>query len=133
MKVSVHTWGHLSKGKEKAALRAAEPLVVGFSCEVEAQSRDFAVALDEELAHAPGDEVFVNLYLNGLVLTCALDGEACFDVHVHGIVLVYWLVVGCGKIACQGQVVFDIVSFNVGRAVMGRICVFRIETISCFL
>ena len=123
----------LVASKEKAALRAAEPSVVGFSCEVEAQSRDFAVALDEELAHAKRDEVFVNLYLNGLVLTCALDGEACFDVHVHGIVLVYWLVVGCGKIACQGQVVFDIVSFNVGRAVMGRICVFRIETISCFL
>ena len=89
----------MSKGKEKAALWAAESLVVGFSCEVEAQSRDFAVALDEELAHAPRDEVFVYLYLNGLVLTCALDGEACFDVHVHGIVLVYWLVVGCGKIA----------------------------------
>ena len=133
MKVSVHTGGHLSKGKAKAALWAAESLVVGFSCEVEAQSRDFAVALDEEFAHAPGDEVFVNLYLNGLVLTCALDGEACFDVHVHGIVLVYWLVVGCGKIACQGQVVFDIVPLNVGRSVMGRICVFRIETISCFL
>ena len=104
----------MSKGKEKAALRAAEPLVVGFSCEVEAQPRDFAVALDEELTHAKRDEVFVNLHLNGLVL-------------------VYWLVVGCGKIACQGQVVFDIVSFNVGRAVMGRICVFWIETISCFL
>ena len=29
MKVSVHTWGHLSKGKEKAALWAAEFLVVG--------------------------------------------------------------------------------------------------------
>ena len=99
MKVSVHTWGHLSKGKEKAAFWAAGPLVVGFSCEVEAQPRDFAVALDEELAHAPGAEVFVNLYLNGLVLTCALDGEACFDVYVHGIVVVYWLVVGCGKIA----------------------------------
>ena len=123
----------LESSKEKAALRAAEPLVVGFSCEVEAQSRDFAVALDEELAHAPGDEVFVNLDFYRFMLTCALDGEACFDVHVHGIVLVYWLVVGCGKIACQGQVVFDIVPLNVGRAVMGRICVFRIETVSCFL
>ena len=100
---------------------------------MEAQPGDFAVALDEELAHAPGDEVFVNLHLNGLVLPCALDGEACFDVYVHGIVLVYWLVVGCGKIACQGQVVFDIVPLNVGRAVMGRICVLRIKTISCFL
>lgn len=44
----------LEAGKEKAALWAAGPLVVGFSCEVEAQSRDFAVALDEELAHAIG-------------------------------------------------------------------------------
>lgn len=69
----------LVASKEKAALRAAEALVVGFSCEVEAQSRDFAVALDEELAHTPGDEVFVNLYLNGLMLTCVLDGEACFN------------------------------------------------------
>ena len=67
--------GH-SESKEKAALWAAEPLVVGFSCEVEALSRDFAVALDEELAHAKRDEVFVNLYLNGLMLTCALYGEA---------------------------------------------------------
>ena len=40
----------LESSKEKAALWAAEPLVVGFSCEVEAQSRDFAVALDDELA-----------------------------------------------------------------------------------
>ena len=46
-------------GAKKAALWAAGPLVVGFSCEVEAQSRDFAVALDEELAHAKRDEVFV--------------------------------------------------------------------------
>jgi len=45
--------------KEKAALRVAESLVVGFSCEVEAQSGDFAVELDEELAHAKRDEVFV--------------------------------------------------------------------------
>ena len=104
----------LEASKEKNALWAAGPLVVGFSCEVEAQPRDFAVALDEELTHAKRDEVFVNLHLNGLVL-------------------VYWLVVGCGKIACQGQVVFDIVSFNVGRAVMGRICVFRIEPISSCL
>ena len=83
MKVSVHTWGHLSKGKEKAALWAAEFLVVGFSCEVEAQSRDFAVALDEEFAHAPGDEVFVNLDFYRFMLTCFFDGEACFDVYVH--------------------------------------------------
>ena len=55
----------MSKGKEKAALWAAGPLVVGFSCKVEAQPRDFAVALDEELAHAKRNEVFVNLYLNG--------------------------------------------------------------------
>lgn len=46
----------LVASKEKAALWTAELLVVGFSCEVEAQSRDFAVALDEELAHAPGDD-----------------------------------------------------------------------------
>ena len=89
----------LESSKEKAALWAAEPLVVGFSCEVEAQPRDFAVALDEELAHAKRDEVFVNLDFYRFMLTCALEGEACFDVHVHGIVLVYWLVVGCGKIA----------------------------------
>ena len=89
----------LETSKEKAALWAAESLVVGFSCEVEAQSRDFAVALDEELAHAKRDEVFVNLDFYRFMLTYALDGEACFDVHVHGIVLVYWLVVGCGKIA----------------------------------
>ncbi len=49
----------LEAGKEKAALRAAEPLIFGFSCEVEAQSRDFAVAQDEELAQAKRDEVFV--------------------------------------------------------------------------
>ena len=123
----------LEASKEKAATRAAEPLVVGFSCKVEAQFRDFAVALDEELAHAPGDKVFVNLDFYRFMLACALLLEVCFDVYVHGIVLVYWLFVGCGKIACQGQVVFDIVPLNVGRAVMGRICVFRIETVSCFL
>ena len=61
----------MSKGKEKAALWTAEPLVVGFSCEVEAQSRDFAVALDEELAHAKRDEVFVNLDFYRFMLTCA--------------------------------------------------------------
>ena len=49
----------LVASKAKAALWAAEPLVVGFSCEEEAQPRDFAVALDEELAHAKRDEVFV--------------------------------------------------------------------------
>ena len=49
----------LEASKEKAALLAAESFVVGFSCEVEAQPRDFAVALDEELAHAKRDEVFV--------------------------------------------------------------------------
>ena len=49
----------LEASKEKADLWAAEFLVVGFSREVEAQSRDFAVALDEELAHAKRDEVFV--------------------------------------------------------------------------
>lgn len=52
-------FGMMEAGKEKAALWAAEPLVVCFSCEVEAQSRDFAVALDEELAHAKRDEIFV--------------------------------------------------------------------------
>ena len=66
----------LEASKEKASLWAAESFVVGFSCEEEAQSGDFAVALDEELAHAKRDEVFVNLYLNGLMLTCALYGEA---------------------------------------------------------
>ena len=133
MKVSVHTWGHLSKGKEKAALWAAEFLVVGFSCEVEAQPRDFAVALDEELAHAKRDEVFVNLDFYRFMLTYALDGEACFDVHVHGIVLVYWLVVGCGKIACQGQVVFDIDLFDKSSTILRGIRVFRVKAVSCFL
>ena len=90
----------LESSKEKAALWAVGPLVIGFSCEADAQPRDFAVALDEELAHAKRDEVFVNHYFYRFMLTCAFDGEACFDVHVHGIVLVYWLVVGCGKIAC---------------------------------
>ena len=83
MKVSVHTWGHLSKGKEKAALWAAEFLVVGFSCEVEAQPRDFAVAAFKELRHAEWNEVFVNLDFYRFMLTCFLDGEACFDVYVH--------------------------------------------------
>ena len=83
MKVSVHTWGHLSKGKEKAALWAAEFLVVGFSCEVEAQPRDFTVAAGQELGHAEWNEVFVNLDFYRLVLTRAFDCEACFDVYVH--------------------------------------------------
>ena len=61
----------LEAGKAKAALRAAEPLVVGFSCEVEAQPRDFAVALDEELAHALEDEAFVNLDYVLLISACA--------------------------------------------------------------
>ncbi len=47
--------------KEKAALWAAEPLVVGFSCKVEAQFRDFSIAAFKELVYAPGNEVFVNL------------------------------------------------------------------------
>ena len=49
----------LEASKEKAALWAAGPLVVGFSCEVEAQSRDFAIALDEELAHTSRQEIYV--------------------------------------------------------------------------
>ncbi len=49
----------LVASKEKAALWAAESLVVGFSCEVEAQFGDFSIAAFKELAHAPGDEVFV--------------------------------------------------------------------------
>lgn len=71
----------MSKAKEKAALWAAEPLVVGFSCEVEAQPGDFAVALDEELAHTKRDEVFVNLDFYRFMLPCAFDGEACFNVY----------------------------------------------------
>ncbi len=35
----------LEASKEKTAHKAAEPLVVGFSCKVEAQVRDFAVVL----------------------------------------------------------------------------------------
>ena len=65
MKVSVHTWGHLSKGKEKAALRAAESLIVVFSRKVEAQFGDFSIAAFKELVYAPRNEVFVNLYLKG--------------------------------------------------------------------
>ena len=68
-------------GAKKAATREAEFLVVGFSCEVEAQSRDFAVAAGQELRHAPGDEVFVNLDFYRFMLTCVFDGEACFDVY----------------------------------------------------
>lgn len=45
MRVSV--FAMLEASKEKAALWAAVSLVVGFSCEVEAQPGDFAVALDE--------------------------------------------------------------------------------------
>ena len=56
-------------------------LVVGFSCEEEAQPRDFAVALDEELAHTPRDKVFVNLDFYRFMLPCAFDGEACFNVY----------------------------------------------------
>ena len=73
----------LEASKEKASLWAAESFVVGFSCEVEAQSGDFAVAAFKELRHAPGDEVFVNLDFYRFMLTCVLDGEACFDVYVH--------------------------------------------------
>ena len=62
----------LEVSKEKAALWAAELLVVGFSCEVETQSRDFAVALDEELAHSKRDErsslIFTSVVLGGPVL-----------------------------------------------------------------
>ena len=71
----------LEASKEKADLWAAEFLVVGFSREVEAQSRDFAVALDEELAHAKRDEVFVNLDFYRFMLPCTLEGEACFEVY----------------------------------------------------
>ncbi len=71
----------LESSKEKTALWAAGPLVVGFSCEVEAQSRDFAVAAFKELRHAPGNEGFVRLDFYRLVFTCALDSEACFDVY----------------------------------------------------
>ena len=39
----------LESSKEKAALWAAGPLVVCFSCEVEAQPGYFTVTLDEEL------------------------------------------------------------------------------------
>ena len=46
----------LEVSKEKAALWAAELLVVGFSCEVEAQSGDFAIAAYNELGLALRDE-----------------------------------------------------------------------------
>ena len=69
------------RAREKAAYKAAGPLVVGFSCEVETQSRDFAVAAGQELAHAQRNEGFINLDFYCFMLTCALDGEACFDVY----------------------------------------------------
>ena len=59
----------LEASKEKAALWAAEFLVVGFSCEVETQPRDFAVAAFKELRHAPGNECFVRLDFYRLVFT----------------------------------------------------------------
>ena len=120
-------------GAKKAATREAEPLVVGFSCKVEAQFGDFSIAAFKELVYAPRNEVFVNLDFDSLVLACALLLEACFDVHVHGIVLVYWLVVGCGKIACQGQVVFDIDLFDKSSTIIRGIRVFRVKAVSCFL
>ena len=52
-------------GAKKAATREAEPLVVGFSCKVEAQFGDFSIAAFKELVYAPRNEIFVNLYLNG--------------------------------------------------------------------
>ena len=58
-------------------------LLLSFSCEVEAQPGDFAIAASQELGHAEWNEVFVNLDLNGFMLTCAFDCEACFDVYVH--------------------------------------------------
>ena len=50
---------------------------------MEAQPRDFTVAEGQELGHAEWDEVFVNLDFYRFMLTCVLDGEACFDVYVH--------------------------------------------------
>lgn len=88
MKVSVHTWGHLSKGKEKAALRAAESLIVVFSRKVEAQFGDFSIAAFKKLVYAPGNEVFVYLDFDSLVLACALLLEVCFNVYVHAVLLV---------------------------------------------
>ena len=55
----------LEAGKEKSSTRAAGPLVVGFSCKVEAQFGDFSIAAFKELVYAPRNEVFVNLYLKG--------------------------------------------------------------------
>ena len=51
---------------DPAATKAAEPLVVGFSCKVEAQFGDFSIAAFKELVYAPGDKVFVYLKLNTL-------------------------------------------------------------------
>lgn len=59
-------------------------LSISFSGEVETKSGDFTVAAGQELGHAEWDEVFVNLDFNGFMLTCAFDGEAGFDVYVHG-------------------------------------------------
>ena len=49
-----------------AATKAAEPLVVGFSCKVEVQFGDFAIAAFRKLIYAPGNNVFVYLKLNTL-------------------------------------------------------------------
>lgn len=43
---------------------------------MKAKPGDFAIAASQKLADAKGDEVFVYLDLNLLVLACALDGEA---------------------------------------------------------
>lgn len=51
---------------------------------MEAKSGDFTVAAGQELGHAEWNEVFVNLDFYRLVLPRAFDGEACFDVYVHG-------------------------------------------------
>lgn len=59
----------LEASKEKSDLWAAEPLVVGFSCEEEAQFGEFSIAAFKELVYSPGNEVFVNLDFNSLVLS----------------------------------------------------------------
>ena len=48
---------------------------------MKAQTGDFAVAAGQELGHAEWNEVFVNLDFYCFMLTCVLDGEACFDVY----------------------------------------------------
>ena len=68
----------LEAGKEKAALRAAGPLVVGFSCEKETQSRDFA-ATCRIFRH-----VHCFSYLDSVALMCSITWIVLYTNFVVG-------------------------------------------------